>query len=66
MNYALTTARAQRLKILLVLLASGHGFGRRARHAAELPRRALTRGRGRGGREPQEDGAPVRSNPSRS
>jgi hypothetical protein len=43
LNYALTTARAQRLKILLVLLGSGHGFGRRARQAASLPRRALTR-----------------------
>ena len=44
LNYALTDAPAQRLKILLVLLASGHGIGTRARHAG-LPRRALPRRR---------------------
>ncbi len=43
LNYALTDAPAQRLKILLVLLASGHGIGTRARRAAGLPRRALAR-----------------------
>ena len=36
LNYALTDARAQRLKILLVLLASGHGVGTRARRLAGL------------------------------
>jgi Uncharacterised nucleotidyltransferase len=41
LNYALTDAPAQRLKILLVLLASGHRFGSRARHAVSWPRRAL-------------------------
>jgi hypothetical protein len=41
LNYALTDAPAQRLKILLVLLASGHRIGSRARHAATWPRRAL-------------------------
>ncbi len=40
LNYALTDAPAQRLKILLVLLASGHGIGTGARHAASLPLRA--------------------------
>jgi hypothetical protein len=40
LNYALTDARAQRLKILLVLLASGHRVGTRARHAVSWPRRA--------------------------
>jgi hypothetical protein len=39
LNYALTDAPAQRLKILLVLLASGHRIGSRARHAASWPRR---------------------------
>jgi hypothetical protein len=41
LNYALTDAPAQRLKILLVLLASGHRIGSRARHAVSWPRRAL-------------------------
>jgi hypothetical protein len=41
LNYALTDAPAQRLKILLVLLASGHRIGSRARHAVTWPRRAL-------------------------
>jgi hypothetical protein len=41
LNYALTDAPAQRLKILLVLLASGHRVGTRARHAVSWPRRAL-------------------------
>ncbi len=36
LNYALTDTRAQRLKILLVLLASGHGVGTRARRLAGL------------------------------
>jgi hypothetical protein len=43
LNYALTDAPAQRLKILLVLLASGHRIGSRARHAVSWPRRALLR-----------------------
>jgi hypothetical protein len=43
LNYALTDTRARRLKILLVLLASGHGIGTEARRAAALPRRALAR-----------------------
>jgi hypothetical protein len=34
LNYALADTRARRLKILLVLLASGHGIGTRARHLA--------------------------------
>jgi hypothetical protein len=43
LNYALTDAPAQRLKILLVLLASGHRIGSRARHAVSWPRRELLR-----------------------
>jgi hypothetical protein len=43
LNYALTDAAGQRLKILLVLLASGHGIGTGARRIAGLPRRALAR-----------------------
>jgi Uncharacterised nucleotidyltransferase len=43
LNYALTDAPAQRLKILLVLLASGHRIGSRARHAVSWPRQALLR-----------------------
>jgi len=43
LNYALTDAPAQRLKILLVLLASGHRVGTRACHAVSWPRRALLR-----------------------
>ncbi len=43
LNYALTDAPVQRLKILLVLLASGHRLGSRARAVAGLPRRALAR-----------------------
>jgi hypothetical protein len=43
LNYALTDAPVQRLKILLVLLASGHRIGSRARHAVSWPRRALVR-----------------------
>ena len=43
LNYALTDAPAQRLKILLVLLASGHRIGSRARHAVSWPRRAVVR-----------------------
>jgi Uncharacterised nucleotidyltransferase len=43
LNYALTDAPVQRLKILLVLLASGHRIGSRARHAVAWPRRALVR-----------------------
>ncbi len=42
LNYALADDRAQRVKILLVLLASGYGIGARVRHVAALPRRALT------------------------
>jgi hypothetical protein len=41
LNYALTDDRLQRVKILLVLLASGHGIGDRVRRVAALPRRAL-------------------------
>jgi hypothetical protein len=41
LNYALTDSPAQRLKILLVLLASGHRIGSRARHAVSWPRRTL-------------------------
>jgi len=40
LNYALTDARAQRVKILLVLLASGHGVGTRARRLAGLTHRS--------------------------
>jgi hypothetical protein len=47
LNYALTDAWARRVKILLVLLASGHGIGTRARHASDLPRRAMARARRR-------------------
>ena len=43
LNYALTDRRAKRLKILLVLLASGHGIGTGARRLATLPRRARAR-----------------------
>ena len=39
LNYALTDARLRRVKILLVLLASGHGLGTRALRMARLPRR---------------------------
>ena len=38
LNYALTDARARRVKILLVLHASGHGIGTRARRGAQRPR----------------------------
>ena len=51
LNYALTDAPAQRLKILLVLLASGHGIGTRARHAASLPLRAGVTGPLRPGKD---------------
>ncbi len=40
LNYALTDAAPERVKILLVLLASGHGIGRRVRRITALPRRA--------------------------
>jgi len=43
LNYALTDDPAQRLKILLVLLASGHGIGGRVRRTVALPRRGLDR-----------------------
>ena len=43
LNYALTDSPLQRLKILLVHLASGHRIGTRARHAVSWPRRALVR-----------------------
>ena len=43
LNYALTDAPAQRLKILLVLLASGHGIGTGARRVAGLPGEAMAR-----------------------
>ncbi len=43
LNYALTDAPMQRLKILLVLLASGHRIGTQARAVAGLPRRAVAR-----------------------
>ncbi len=39
LNYALADARARRVKILLVLLASGHGIGTRARSLTRLPPR---------------------------
>ena len=42
LNYALTDDRMQRVKILLVLLASGHGIGGRVRRMVALPRRALS------------------------
>ncbi len=45
LNYALTDAPAQRLKILFVLLASGHGIGAGVRRVTGLPRQALARGR---------------------
>ena len=40
LNYSLTDARARRVKILLVLLASGHGVGTRARRIAGLTHRS--------------------------
>lgn len=40
LSYALADKRAQRIKILLVLLASGHRIGERVRHVTERPRRA--------------------------
>lgn len=43
LNYALTDSPLQRLKILLVHLASGHRIGTRARGAAGSARRAATR-----------------------
>ncbi len=43
LNYALTDARARRLKILLVLLASGHGIGDRARRRAGMAGRGPDR-----------------------
>jgi hypothetical protein len=43
LNYALTDSPLQRLKILLVLRASGHRIGTRARGAAASARRAATR-----------------------
>ena len=43
LNYTLTDAPAQRFKILLVLLASGHRLGTRARHAVSWPRQTLLR-----------------------
>jgi hypothetical protein len=48
LNYALTDDRIQRLKILLVLRASGHGIGGRVRRAATWPRRALVGARSSG------------------
>ncbi len=47
LNYALTDDRLQRVKILLVLLASGHGLGRHVRATLDLPRRMLARPRPR-------------------
>jgi hypothetical protein len=43
LNYALTDAPMQRLKILLVLLASGHRIGTRVHAVTGLPRRAMAR-----------------------
>ena len=43
LNYGLTDAPTHRVKILLVLLASGHHVGTRLRAVAALPRRALGR-----------------------
>lgn len=40
LNYALTDDAVQRVKILLVLLASGYGIGGRVRRVASLPHRA--------------------------
>lgn len=40
LNYALTDDAVQRVKILLVLLASGYGIGGRMRRVASLPHRA--------------------------
>ncbi len=48
LNYALTDDRTQRVKILLVLLASGHGIGGHFRRVAALPRRALAGARSSG------------------
>ena len=45
LNYSLTDARARRVKILLVLLASGHGVGRRARRLAGRDARVPVPGR---------------------
>jgi hypothetical protein len=45
LNYALTDARAKRVKILLVLLLTGHGLRARARRVVGLPPRALSRPR---------------------
>ena len=42
LNYALADDPLQRLKILLVLLGSGHGIGARVRRVATLPRRLLS------------------------
>jgi hypothetical protein len=46
LNYALTDAPLRRLKILLVLRASGHGIGRQARRMVALPGRAVPGGPG--------------------
>jgi hypothetical protein len=48
LNYTLADGRAQRVKILLVLLASGHGIGGRFRRVTALPRRALAGARSSG------------------
>lgn len=48
LNYALTDNGVQRVKILLVLLASGYGIGERVRRVAALPRRALAGARSSG------------------
>ena len=48
LNYALADDRTQRVKILLVLLASGHGIGGHFRRVVGLPRRALAGARSSG------------------
>jgi hypothetical protein len=48
LNYTLADGRTQRVKILLVLLASGHGIGGRFRRVTGLPRRALAGARSTG------------------
>jgi hypothetical protein len=61
LNFALTDAPAQRLKILLVLLASGHRVGTRARHAAAWPRRRAGLGTGEHGAQVRQESGIARA-----
>ena len=53
LRYALADRRAERLKILIVQVVSGHGIRAKLRRDAGIPRQVLARALGLGGQGPE-------------